>query len=239
MSDVLNSQAPAASRQVRSFVRREGRATPGQKTAMATLWPKYGVSPVADEHFEFKQMYGRDVPLVLEIGFGDGEALVDAAKRNPDHNYLGAEVYTPGVGHCLLRIEQEQLGNVRLCQEDAISLLKDHIPSSALSEIRLFFPDPWPKKKHHKRRIVNQAFTQLISKRLLVGGSIHFATDWEPYAQWALEEFEKCTALENISGEGRFTPMPKTRIVTKFERRGQRLGHGSWDLIYRLRASNV
>lgn len=230
MSNLVSEQT-IPPRQIRSFVRREGRATSAQKQAMLDLWPKYGVAPEAK--LDFASVFGRIAPVVLEIGFGDGEALVDAAMRQADCDFLGAEVYTPGVGHCLLRLEQEALSNVRLCQQDAIEILKNHIPDHTLSEIRLFFPDPWPKKKHHKRRIVNAGFTALISQKLQLGGQIHFATDWAPYAQSAMDVFEKCKTLDNLAGRQQFTPKPESRIVTKFERRGQRLGHASWDLVFK------
>ena len=220
-------------RPVRSFVRREGRATAAQKQAMQTLWPVYGFEPAACGELDFQALFGRDAPLVLEIGYGDGEALVDTAALEPGVNFIGAEVYTPGIGHCLIRIEQQVLSNIRLCQADAIELLNKNIPDAALSEIRLFFPDPWPKKKHHKRRIVNDSFTQLISRKLKIGGRIHFATDWAPYAEWAMDVFEACPTLENMAGARQYTPRPDSRTLTKFERRGQRLGQASQDLIYR------
>ena len=170
---------------------------------------------------------------MLEIGYGDGEALVDVAAREPGINFIGAEVYTAGVGHCLMRIEAEGLSNVRLCQEDAVELLRHHLEDASLAEVRLFFPDPWPKKKHHKRRIVNAEFCELICRKLKPGGQLHFATDWAPYAEWALEVLDACPGLENIAGPGKSLPRPESRIETKFERRGQRLGQGSQDLIYR------
>jgi len=220
-------------RPVRSFVRHEGRATAAQKQAMETLWPVFGFEPATGGELDLQALFGRDAPLVLEIGYGDGEALVDTAALEPGVNFIGAEVYTPGIGHCLIRIEQQALNNVRLCQVDAIELLNKNIPDAALSEIRLFFPDPWPKKKHHKRRIVSDSFTQLISRKLQAGGRIHFATDWAPYAEWAMDVFEACPTLENVAGARQFTPRPDSRTLTKFERRGQRLGQASQDLIYR------
>ncbi len=230
MSEPLVTEAAHLQRQIRSFVRREGRATPAQKQAMLDLWPKYGFEP--DGQINFPRLFGRMAPVVLEIGFGDGEALVDAAMKMPDQDFIGVEVYTPGMGHCLLRVEQEQLTNVRLCQQDAVELLKHNITDHSLSEIRLFFPDPWPKKKHHKRRIINPEFVQLINNKLTAGGRLHFATDWAPYAEWALNIFEADATLENIIGPRRFMPKPDSRLVTKFERRGLRLGHRSRDLIY-------
>jgi len=219
---------------IRSFVRREGRATLGQKQAMEVLWPRYGfvAGALSDATPDYAALFGRAAPLVLEIGFGDGEALVHAAQQDPSRNFIGAEVYTPGVGHCLMRIEQEQLDNVRLCQEDAMELLKHKFADHSLDEIRLFFPDPWPKKKHHKRRIVNPAFALLISRKLRPGGRIHFATDWAPYADWTLEILEACPTLQNIAGPGQFMARPEHRLVTKFERRGERLKQYSQDLIF-------
>lgn len=222
-------------RPVRSFVRREGRVTSAQKQALDEYWPRYGFDPEQGEGplLNIPGLFGRDAPTVLEIGYGDGEALLEAAERQPERNFIGAEVYRAGVGHCLLGIEKRGLGNIRLCQLDALELLQGYIPDGSLQEIRLFFPDPWPKKKHHKRRIVNQVFAVLIARKLCVGGCIHFATDWAPYADWALEVFEANTQLENIAGKGQFLPRPESRIETKFERRGARLGQPSQDLIYR------
>ncbi len=235
MSETKTLSPDIKLRPVRSFVRREGRATMAQKNAMEVLWPVYGFEPGSGTNAElqFQDMFGRVAPVVLEIGYGDGEALVDAAVVKPGVDFIGAEVYTPGIGHCLIRIEQQKLLNVRLCQVDAIELLNKNIADAGLAEIRLFFPDPWPKKKHHKRRIVNESFTRLITQKLEPGGLIHFATDWAPYAVWAMDVFEACPTLENMAGAGNYTPRPESRTLTKFERRGQRLGQGSQDLIYR------
>ena len=231
---VSTSDTDKPHRTIRSFVRREGRATLGQKQAMEVLWPQYGFTAgaVSDAVPDYTALFGRAAPLVLEIGFGDGEALVHTALQDPDRDFIGAEVYTPGVGHCLMRIEQEQLENVRLCQEDAVELLKHKFADHGLDEIRLFFPDPWPKKKHHKRRIINPAFAHLISRKLRPGGRLHFATDWAPYADWALEVLEACPSLRNIAGPGQFMARPENRLVTKFERRGERLKQYSQDLIF-------
>lgn len=220
-------------RPVRSFVRREGRVTGAQRAALERLWPRYGFEPPPGRQLDPLLLFGRAAPLVLEIGYGDGEALVDIAGRRPDTDFIGAEVYTPGIGHCLIRIEEEGLDNVRLCREDAVDLLRHFMPDELLDEVRLFFPDPWPKKKHHKRRIVNRDFCELLGRKLVPGGQLHFATDWAPYAEWALEILDACPWLENIAGPGNSLPRPETRIETKFERRGQRLGQASQDLIYR------
>ena len=195
-------------RPVRSFVRREGRVTNAQSQAIDQLWPKYGFEPHADELIDASVLFGRSAPLVLEIGFGDGEALVDIAGREPGFNFIGVEVYTAGVGHCLMRIEEERLDNVRLCREDAVELLKQHISNASLSELRLFFPDPWPKKKHHKRRIVNAEFCELLCQKLAPGGRLHFATDWAPYV------LDACPCLENTAGAGNSLPRPAIRSET-------------------------
>ena len=181
-------------RPVRSFVRREGRVTAAQKQALEVLWPRYGFTPGLDngETLDLPLLFGRKAPVVLEIGYGDGEALVAAALRHPEQNFIGAEVYRAGIGHCLMRIEQEGLNNVRLCQVDALELLKYALEDACLQEIRLFFPDPWPKKKHHKRRIVNPVFTRLFRLFVCLGGQIYFATAWAPYAVWALVAFVAC-----------------------------------------------
>ena len=236
MSETKTSSPDIKLRPVRSFVRREGRATAAQKNAMEVLWPVYGFESGsgAKAELQFQDMFGRVAPVALEIGYGDGEALVDTAALESGMDFIGAEVYTPGIGHCLIRIEQQKLSNVRLCQVDAIELLNKNIADASLAEIRLFFPDPWPKKKHHKRRIVNESFTRLITQKLMPGGLIHFATDWAPYAEWAMDVFEACPTLENVAGVRHYTPRPESRTLTKFERRGQRLGQGSRDLIYRV-----
>lgn len=232
MSEYATSSPDLKLRPVRSFVRREGRATAAQKQALQTLWPKYGFAH-SGQRLDQAALFGRTAPLVLEIGYGDGEALIAAAQHQPGIDYIGAEVYSPGIGHCLLRIEEQQLRNVRLCREDAVELLKSGIADASLTEIRLFFPDPWPKKKHHKRRIINESFIALISRKLTPGGRIHFATDWAPYAEWALAHFEAAPQLENVAGEGCYITRPASRIETRFERRGKRLGQASRDLIYR------
>lgn len=235
MSEPNNSNPEIRRRPVRSFVRREGRATAAQKNALETLWPEYGFEPGSggEAGLKVQNLFVQDAPLVLEIGYGDGEALVDTAALTPGVNFIGAEIYSPGIGHCLMRIAQRGLSNVRLCQMDAIELLSKNIADASLAEVRLYFPDPWPKKKHHKRRIVNPPFTRLVTQKLIPGGEIHFATDWAPYAEWAMEVFEASPTLENVAGERQYTPRPESRTLTKFERRGQRLGQGSRDLIYR------
>lgn len=221
-------------RTVRSFVRREGRLTPSQARALEELWPRFGVE-FSEEQLDLAKVFGRNetTKLTLEIGFGNGEVLAGLALEHPDHDYLGIEVHRPGVGHLLLLIEKLGLSNVRISRHDAIEVLRYQVAPDSLDEVLLFFPDPWPKKRHHKRRIVQPAFVELVANRMKPRGVIHLATDWENYAQQMLEVMDTSPLFENIEGQGCFSPRPASRPVTKFERRGQRLGHGVWDLLYR------
>ncbi len=222
-------------RQITSFVRREGRITPSQKKALNDLWPKYGLElPRPGEHqaLDFKLLFGRKAPTILEVGFGDGDVLLELAGRQADKNFLGAEVYRSGVGRLMIRLDRDDINNVKLVADDAVELLRNHIAPNSLQAIHLFFPDPWPKKKHHKRRIVNDDFIGLVHSRLKKKGLFHFATDWEPYAEWSLAVLEQTSGLVNMAGKGHFSPRPNYRPITKFEKRGYRLGHSSWDLIY-------
>ncbi|MFT6156733.1 MAG: tRNA (guanine-N7-)-methyltransferase [Neolewinella sp.] len=210
---------------------REGRVTASQKKAMETLWPIYGVG-YSPERLNLDTLFGRNRPVTLEIGFGNGDSLVEMARNNPDNNYLGVEVYTAGVGHCLIAAKQQVVDNLRIISHDAIEILNHQIDDGALGAVQLFFPDPWPKKKHHKRRIINAGFIALLQRKIKSGGLFHFATDWQPYADWALEHLEATDGLVNLAGKGEFLPRPEYRPVTKFEKRGLRLGHGVWDLMY-------
>ncbi len=180
-------------------------------------------------------MFGNRHPLYLEIGFGNGEALTQLAQRHPDRNYLGIEVHRPGVGHLLLRLEELGLHNVRILRRDAVEMLRRHLPPHSLSGIYLWFPDPWPKKRHHKRRIVQPEFARLSARALACGGLLHMATDWEHYAQQMLEVMNAAEDFENTVARGGFVPRPEHRPLTKFEQRGQRLGHGVRDLVFRRR----
>ena len=229
------SSPPAGFRPIRSYVLREGRLTSGQRRALDELWPVYGIAlPAADgEPASLRQAFGRDAPTRLEIGFGDGGALLEMAEKNPHCNFIGAEVHRPGVGRLLLQLEARQLANVRVFCDDGIRVLSGAIATHALDAVYLYFPDPWPKKKHHKRRIVQPAFIQLVSDRLATGGYFHFATDWQPCAEQALERLEQSGHFENCAGAGHFSPRPDDRPLTKFERRGQKLGHQVWDIVMR------
>lgn len=219
----------ASHRRIRSYVLRQGRITTSQQRALQRLMPLYGLDP--QQPLVPERVFGRQAPLVLEIGFGDGEALAEAAAAHPDQDFLGIEVHPPGVGHLLLKIESLALRNVRVWRADAVDILSTLIPEQSLDAIRVFFPDPWHKKKHHKRRLIDADFVRLAASRLKPGGIIHTATDWADYAQHMRSALESCPPLRNASPSG-FSPRSDHRPMTKFERRGQRLGHSVWDLIF-------
>ena len=222
-------QEPVAKkRTIRSFVRRAGRITPSQQRALDELWPKYGVI-YRDAHFSFDELFGRHAPVVLEIGFGNGETLVEQAAANPDRNFLGIEVHEPGVGHCLLKAEEAGLENLRVIAHDAIDVLTRQVPPGSLSRLNLYFPDPWPKKRHHKRRIVQPAFLDLVADRLVDGGTLNIATDWANYAEHIdkiISQSDRFTCIERREHDG---DAPLDRPRTKFERRGLRKGHDICD----------
>jgi len=220
---------------VRSFVRREGRITEAQKRALAELLPRYGVTP-GEAPLDFVALFGRHAPVHLEIGFGNGEALAAMAAAHPQNNYLGIEVHRPGVGMLLRRLEAEGLANVRIACSDARELLEQRIPEGSLSGVYVFFPDPWHKKRHHKRRLVQAAFVALLARKLKPGGLLHLATDWEDYARQMLAVLSTAEGFENTAGQNQFAPRPEARPHTRFERRGQRLGHAVWDLIFRRKS---
>jgi len=229
----MNEPAPHH-RPIRSFVLRQGRLTPAQERAFATLWPKYGIDWEPNTPLDLPALFGNLRPVYLEIGFGNGETLAEMAARHPERNYLGVEVHAPGVGHLLLEIERRGLGNLHLLQRDAVELLKSGLPPASLAGVYLFFPDPWPKKKHHKRRILTPGFVELLARVIRPGGRFHAATDWEHYAYKMLDVLSTADRLfANDTGPRAFSPRPDDRPQTKFERRGQRLGHGVWDLVFR------
>ena len=229
-------QVPEAQRrQVRSYVRREGRLTRGQRRALEESWDAYGLDLPAKNAGEgapdFARAFGRAAPLHLEIGFGDGDALLEMAAANPACNFLGAEVHRPGVGRLLRRIKEQNINNIRVFCDDAVEVLSRAIADRSLAAVYLYFPDPWPKKRHHKRRLVQPKFAALLAAKLAAGGGLHFATDIRAYAEHALECFDATADLENPAGPGNFSPRPPQRPLTKFERRGEKLGHGVWDLV--------
>lgn len=216
---------------IKSYVVRSGRMTPGQEKSYAELWQKYGVE--ADKHLlDFSQLYEKQSPLILEIGFGMGDSLIDMARSNPDNNYLGIEVHKPGVGRLLGNINELSLANLRVMRADAVEVLKLQIPDNSLSAVYLFFPDPWHKRRHNKRRIVKDEFIQLIRKKLQSHGQFHMATDWKDYAVQMLKEMSGASGFKNCSDNSDYIPRPEHRPMTKFERRGERLGHGVWDILF-------
>ncbi len=229
MNDAPNN---AFRRTIRSFVRREGRLTPGQQKALDTHWPAFGIDISSETGvIDWAECFQNDHPVILEIGFGNGESLATQAEASPDQNYVGIEVHRPGVGMLLRTIGEEDLTNVRVLCHDAVEVLKHHIADASLSGLQLFFPDPWHKKKHHKRRIVQPEWVELVGRKLVNGGFVHMATDWEDYAVHMLDVLER-SSLRNRAGTGQYAERPDTRPITKFERRGERLGHGSWDLLF-------
>jgi tRNA (guanine-N7-)-methyltransferase len=221
-------------RGVRSFVLRAGRMTDGQQRALETLWPRFGLEYAAAP-CDLDTLFGRQAPRVLEIGFGNGANLIQMAAQQPEADFLGVEVHRPGVGRALLDIERLALQNVRLSNHDAVEVIAEQLPAACLDEVLVLFPDPWHKKRHHKRRLLNEAFVALLATRLKPGGVLRAATDWEPYAIAMLEVLGSCAQLENTSAEGGYVPRPDARQPTRFERRGERLGHGVWDLAFRRR----
>jgi tRNA (guanine-N7-)-methyltransferase len=217
-------------RSIRSFVVRAGRMGTGQMRALEELGPRYLV-PYSPQPVDFEQLFGRRAPVVLEIGFGMGDATAAIAQSMPDTDFLGVEVHTPGVGALLKLIGEKQLTNLRLVQHDAVEVLDHMVPKASLAGVHVFFPDPWHKKKHNKRRLIQPAFVAKLSAHLAPGGYLHCATDWQPYAEQMLEVLSAETTLENTA-EG-YAPKPDYRPLTKFENRGLKLGHGVWDLVFR------
>ena len=221
-------------RAIRSFVLRQGRLTKGQESAMQSLWPQFGIE-AADTELELAHLFGRTAPITLEIGFGNGESLLQMAQAAPDRDFLGIEVHTPGVGHLLKLMGDTGVTNIRVLNTDAVEILKQRIPAQSLDRVQLFFPDPWHKKKHHKRRIVQPEFVDLMSSRLSQGGVFHMATDWQHYAEYMVEVMQTRSDFQNLAENPPYSPRPATRPLTKFENRGLRLGHGVWDLLYQKR----
>lgn len=234
MKDTEPGTEDTNQRRIRSFVRREGRITKGQHDALDRLWPKYGIE-YSTSLLNFDALFQRNLPVTLEIGFGDGASLAEMALAQPDIGFIGIEVYRSGVGQLLQRIERHNISNLRIINADAIEVLNHMIAADSLQTVQLFFPDPWPKKRHHKRRIVRQSFLELITSRLQKEGRFHMATDWQDYAESALEQLTDYSRLNNLSATGTYIARPEVRPVTKFERRGERLDHGVWDLMFQRR----
>ena len=221
-------------RSIRSYVTRGGRITAAQQRALDELWPKYGVD-FAPHTLDLRLLYGREAPLTLEIGFGNGENLVALAAAHPERDFLGVEVHRPGVGRLLLQLEERELGNVRVVCHDAVEVLERQLAPHCINEILVLFPDPWPKKRHHKRRLVQGPFAALLARRLAAGAVLRLATDWQPYALEMLATLTRTAGLENLAADHGFVARPAERAPTRFERRGERLGHEVWDLAFRRR----
>jgi len=224
-------------RHIRSFVLRAGRMTPAQERALSELWPSYGVD-LTDAPLDLDRIFGRHAPRCLEIGFGIGEVIASLAESHPDIDYLGIEVHRPGVGRLMLRAAQANLRNLRIICHDAVEVLHT-IPDGSLDEILIFFPDPWHKKRHHKRRLIEPKFVTAAAASLRPGGVIRLATDWQAYAEQMLAVCGAIPSLESLSADGTYVPRPDFRPPTRFERRGARLGHGVWDLAYTKRDSGA
>jgi len=218
-------------RAIRSYVLRTGRMTPGQERAFAQNWDRFGLEH-ASGPLEFDTVFGRPGPRVLEIGFGMGASLVEMAAAAPGSNFIGIEVHRPGVGKLLHSMVESDVDNIRVYCHDAVEVLRDCIPAASLDTIQVFFPDPWHKKRHHKRRLIQPPFVAKLVEHLKPGGILHLATDWENYAEQMMEVLSAEPQLVNTCGTGRYSPRPESRPVTKFQRRGEGLGHGVWDLVF-------
>jgi tRNA (guanine-N7-)-methyltransferase len=214
---------------IRSYVLRQGRFSPAQQRAYAELLPRLGV-PYRPEPLNLRDIFGREAPVVVEIGSGMGETTARIARENPGTDYLAIEVHAPGVGSLLKMLAEDAAANVRVVQHDAVDVMREMIPEGSLAGIHVFFPDPWPKKRHHKRRLIQPAFAALAASRLAAGGYLHVATDWQDYAEHVLAVLSATPGLRNTAEA--FAPRPATRPETKFERRGLKLGHGVWDIVF-------
>lgn len=217
---------------VKSFVKREGRLTNAQGKALEEQWPAMGLE-VEQGMLNLNAIFGRSAQRVLEIGFGMGKSLVEMVQRSPDIDFIGIEVHRPGVGACLADAAQAGLTNLRVFEHDAVEVLSRCIEDESIHRLQLFFPDPWHKTRHHKRRIVQSDFVQNIRHKLVIGGEFHMATDWGQYAEHMIEVMQHADGFANTATEGDYVPRPDYRPITKFEVRGQKLGHGVWDIIYK------
>jgi tRNA (guanine-N7-)-methyltransferase len=217
-------------RKIQSFVRRAGRLTIAQEKGLTLLWADYALEPI--NTINFVEVFGNNNEIVLEIGFGNGDTLLEMAEKNQDKNYIGIEVYEAGLGGLINNIHKQQITNLKVIRGDAMEILKNNIANNSLTRVQLFFPDPWHKKKHHKRRIVQHDFLNLLSLKLKVDCVCHFATDWENYAQHMMETLMHNKNFKNTQLAHNYTLRPDFRPLSKFEKRGRRLGHGVWDLIF-------
>ncbi|HHO60009.1 MAG TPA: tRNA (guanosine(46)-N7)-methyltransferase TrmB [Thiotrichales bacterium] len=228
---MTDSRPQAGRREIRSYILRQGRYTVAQKNALDQHWSHYGIE-YTPEPLDFSKVFGRNSAVTLEIGFGNGESLLQQVARFPDRDFIGIEVHGPGVGHLIHRLAEQQLDNIRLIRHDAVEVLRHQVADNSLAGVQLFFPDPWHKKRHHKRRLVQPAFAELVWRKLQPGGLLHMATDWQNYAEQMLEVLDNAPGFTNLAGRGHFSTQRGTRSETKFERRGLKLGHGVRDIMH-------
>ena len=218
-------------RKIQSFVKRSGRLSKSQIIGLYELWPNYGVS-LSDNQLNFGELFMNSHDVTLEVGFGNGDSLLEMAIQQPKQNFLGIEVYEAGIGRLINEANKHQLSNLKIIKEDAVEVLQNHIPDDSLSKFQLFFPDPWHKKRHHKRRIIQISFLDILTKKLKRDGIVHIVTDWKNYAEHIMETLASHQHFKNTLGGHIYSPRPKHRPLTKFENRGQKLGHGVWDIIF-------
>ena len=218
-------------RRIKSFVLRTGRMTDGQRRAYEINLAELGLQR-SDGMQNFENTFGRVAPVVLEIGFGMGDSLAEMAANAPENDFIGVEVHTPGVGRLMYLVQDAGLKNVRTYEDDAVEVLAQCIPDNSLSRVQVYFPDPWHKARHHKRRLIQPQFVQAIRSKLNVGGVLHLATDWENYAEHMMDVMSEAEGYSNMAGDREYSPRPNYRPITKFEKRGERLGHGVWDLLF-------
>jgi tRNA (guanine-N7-)-methyltransferase len=232
-SNTMIDTTDLSKRHIRSFVLRQGRVTPAQQRACDTLLPRFGIHYAAQQ-LDLTQAFGRGAPRILEIGFGMGDSTAAIALAHPENDYLALEVHTPGVGNLLKLIDAQQISNIRIIRHDAVEVLRDMLVAATLDGVHIFFPDPWHKARHNKRRLIQAPFIAQLVQKLKPGGYIHVATDWQDYAEQVLAVLSAEPLLENTAAD--YAPRPAYRPLTKFEQRGIRLGHGVWDLVFRRKA---
>jgi tRNA (guanine-N7-)-methyltransferase len=228
--NTMTATTDPSKRHIRSFVLRQGRVSPAQQRAVDTLLPRFGIRYAA-QPLDLEQAFGRSAPRILEIGFGMGDSTAAIARSHPGNDYLALEVHTPGVGNLLKLIDNQQIANIRIIQHDAVEVVRDMLGEATLDGVHIFFPDPWHKARHNKRRLIQAPFIALLVQKLKPGGYIHVATDWQDYASQVLAVLGNEALLENTAAD--YAPRPPYRPLTKFEQRGLRLGHGVWDLLFR------
>ena len=219
-------------RKIQSFVKRSGRLSKGQSLGLNELWSDFGID-VDSSTLDFEEIFSNQNDVTLEVGFGNGDSLLEMAIQEPNQNFLGIEVYEAGVGRLINEANKKNVGNLKVIKEDAVEVLENNVADDSISNFQLFFPDPWHKKRHHKRRIVQMGFLDLLSKKLKSNGTAHIATDWQDYAEHIMETLESHPHFKNLAGDHIYYERPEYRPLTKFENRGQKLGHGVWDIIFR------